>query len=1196
MLTPTSSKARVSGIPTPGKSTNIPTPGRPRSASTSAQFQTQSHDEEYISKAFADAIRANDPAQHRYSRTSDVSVPSLSPSSATHPSHSGRRSVTGRPSSVASSSSAVSSGPSRTPATNPRSARPPSRQSDVFAQSSGRAGRSFEVGDNVRIESLGFEGTLRYLGEIDGKPGLWAGVELSGGFAYKGKNNGTVNGKQYFVCPRSCGVFVASTKLSLPTVGFGTISRPSSVASTRSMQSGRKTPSISMSNGRVTPCTSNGRVTPSAQGGRRTPGIVPPSRIRSAGPDSSGNPITPMRGAPLQNSITPGSRASRYVGMTAKQLSSRGAGTRSPPQKSSGANSPTRFTGLSSAGPGHLSSPTRGLSSPFNTPKAISSGRTSNVGMGIPSTTPNKSRAILSTPRARVPSSIAMPPPASPSGSLISSRSISLDDPPFKERGNGSLTDLELNGKALQDKIAELISGKPSGPVSRPESSASVTSSAAVEFQTQIERMQTQLETLEGHNQRLRTATSVHEREAQEAAERMQKLLSDHKQDSARIIDLEASVRTNERLLGERDSAIEALERAAQQTAMDIDKIKSEAEARLRDVQSKLDDKEALVNHLKESIEFKEGRETENDAVLRAKDAEIALLGARVEKAYLELEDERRELGGQVDELRKAGQETIALYEERLSTSESKRFDLEDEITSLQDQLRKSTVSPSPSAIAHHTSSAVEIDNEALRDQVQHLQKKILTLEDRLEDAHLALEREDVAVRERMTRYKEREDGMREELQGRRDEVERLLKSEEGARQRVEEMVEALRENTVALENARAEIEGLRSEIAASHSPNMSGGSSGSSERLAEVAQRTASERGRLMDEIVQLKQRLAAQPGDGSSSLARTGGAVHDLAEAVNALKSEKATLQQLCDDREAELATERDVVADLRLLVEERSAELETIRKKFNRELPVNGLDAGKGMPGSPFKYDIAAARDEITGLKHIVQELQKENSAAGQRNKVLESENRLLLSETEQLREDLKALEENVEQSILREEQALLSGEDSSSVSASGDAVALQKSLKEVKVKYETDLEQLRKKQMDAEMKTARTIHDLNKEIGELETLIESKIYREDELERELERLKEKLARSQKKTSKTELREDGASKPEVGASSTEVCEICERPGHDIFTCDLLKGEGGRMGGGSSSGGEESELVCEDCEGRGHVAANCPHSLDVF
>jgi hypothetical protein len=101
-------------------------------------------------------------------------------------------SISGRPPSVASSSSTRSQPKPPERAKTPTSARPHSRQSDVFTRSSSRTGRAFEVGDNVRIESLGFEGALRYLGEIDGKPGLWAGVELSGGFAGKGKNHGSV--------------------------------------------------------------------------------------------------------------------------------------------------------------------------------------------------------------------------------------------------------------------------------------------------------------------------------------------------------------------------------------------------------------------------------------------------------------------------------------------------------------------------------------------------------------------------------------------------------------------------------------------------------------------------------------------------------------------------------------------------------------------------------------------------------------------------------------------------------------------------------------------------------------------------------------------------------------------------------------------------------------------------------------------
>ncbi|KAH9937733.1 hypothetical protein B0H21DRAFT_758089 [Amylocystis lapponica] len=1077
----TPGKSRYSAIPTPGKSSSIPTPGRFRSASSAAQYPPPSQDEEYISRAFADAIKANDPAQHRSSRASDVSVASLSPQSAVYPSQSGPY---GRPSSVASSSSAVSSVASRPPLPNakfpPRSA---SRQSDVFARSSSRAGASFEVGDSVRIESLGFEGTLRYLGEIDGKPGRWAGVELRGGFAGKGKNNGTVNGKQYFTCPNNCGVFVATTKLSLPTVGYASSSRPSSVtpSASRTIPTGRKTPSAS--NGRVTPSMNNGR-------------IVPPTvRSRPTGAPRSVNTVTPTRGAG-QNSITPGSRASKYVGMTARQLNSREAGAVSP--------TTSREAPVAQHG--------EWITSPIQ-----------------PSL--HFDPWVFKHPRARIPSAIAMPPPASPSMSA-NGRSISLNDPHLKDVGSaGSVSDLEMNGKALQDKIAELMSGK-----------HSMLSNGTSELQGRLDRLQAQVDSLEGENRRLRA-----------------------KQNLSRITELEASARTADRSLNERETTIEALERAAQQTAMDIDKIKNDADARVRDIQSKLDDKEALVANMKEVVEAKEGLQTENDTVLKAKNAEIALLEARVQKAYLELEEERRELGGQVDELRKAGQETIALYEERLSAADGQRYELEDRVASLEEQLQAHTRPPSPSTMAQYASSAAQIDNEELRDQVQHLQKKIASLEDQLEDSRMISEREEVAMRDKVKRYKEREEGIRKELNEGRKETERFAKLEEAARQRIEEIEEALRENRVALENARAEIEGLRNDV-----PDLDGTHVGSSERL---AGRAANDHVHLTEEIVQLKHQLAeAYAHQGSSGEAQSNPS--QLVDELLAVQSEKTTLQQLCEDRSNELAIERKIAADLRQLVEERGADLDAIRKKLNRELPMNGVDSGKG-PSSPSRHDFAAARDEITGLKHIVQELQKENSAAAQRAKVLESENKLLLTEVEQLREDLKVLEENVEQSIMREELALLN----------------------MRYRLQTELEQLRKKQMESEMKSARTIHDLNKEIGELETLIESK----DELERELERLKEKATRSQKKSSKTDLPEDPARRPGSKRSTEpapqeEVCEICERPGHDIFTCDLLKEETTVPLSALSVSSDGSDLYCEDCEEPGHAAANCPHSQDVF
>jgi myosin heavy subunit len=126
----------------------------------------------------------------------------------------------------------------------------------------------------------------------------------------------------------------------------------------------------------------------------------------------------------------------------------------------------------------------------------------------------------------------------------------------------------------------------------------------------------------------------------------------------------------------------------------------------------------------------------------------------------------------------------------------------------------------SPTSLAKYASSAAQIENETLQDQVSHLQSKIRTLEDMLEDARAAAERDEVVVRERIKRYKDKEEGMKKEAAEARKEMERLVRAEEQTRQRLGEIEEAFRENHLTLENARAEIETLRGELAVSNPPS----------------------------------------------------------------------------------------------------------------------------------------------------------------------------------------------------------------------------------------------------------------------------------------------------------------------------------------------------------------------------------------
>jgi CAP-Gly domain-containing linker protein 1 len=260
----------------------------------------------------------------------------------------------------------------------------------------------------------------------------------------------------------------------------------------------------------------------------------------------------------------------------------------------------------------------------------------------------------------------------------------------------------------------------------------------------------------------------------------------------------------------------------------------------------------------------------------------------------------------------------------------------------------------------------------------------------------------------------------------------------------------------------------------------------------------------------------------------------------------------------------------------------------------------------------------RDQIAGLKIMLQEVQKENSALANRCRSLESENKLLLSETEDLKDAIKTLEIAVDESIQREERML--EEEDGGEGSKDEPSQLQKSLRESRLELDT----LRKKLADVEKRNAKTISELNKEVADLESLVEAKIYREDDLEREVEKLKDKVQRLQSKSSSKSSGGDALAKSSSRSNhtrsstvtqqtvvkeepSTLVCEICEQSGHDIFSCPLLKDDEN-----ATASAPAADPYCVDCDTKGHsseslslavhcfltrgIAAECPYAQDVF
>lgn len=85
------------------------------------------------------------------------------------------------------------------------------------------------IGTRVTVPGTPGQGILRYVGEIEGKNGVFCGLELVGSIAaLKGKNSGAVDGIQYFeVKQAQSGLFVPMERLKLSNPQLS-ISRPAS--------------------------------------------------------------------------------------------------------------------------------------------------------------------------------------------------------------------------------------------------------------------------------------------------------------------------------------------------------------------------------------------------------------------------------------------------------------------------------------------------------------------------------------------------------------------------------------------------------------------------------------------------------------------------------------------------------------------------------------------------------------------------------------------------------------------------------------------------------------------------------------------------------------------------------------------------------------------------------------------------------
>ncbi|ORZ00297.1 hypothetical protein BCR43DRAFT_560826 [Syncephalastrum racemosum] len=156
------------------------------------------------------------------------------------------------------------------------------------------------VGDRVAVPSLHIEGTLRFLGETEFKPGRWAGIELDA--IGSGKNDGSVQGVRYFACPPSSGLFIQETKvikITPPPAVTQVQPAPTRTKSTASAKRSKTLPKMKPSKTTVTTTTKRPSKRPSRFSvDRRStsppPPLPPPAAITNTHSNTIASPsLTP---------------------------------------------------------------------------------------------------------------------------------------------------------------------------------------------------------------------------------------------------------------------------------------------------------------------------------------------------------------------------------------------------------------------------------------------------------------------------------------------------------------------------------------------------------------------------------------------------------------------------------------------------------------------------------------------------------------------------------------------------------------------------------------------------------------------------------------------------------------------------------------------------------------------------------------
>ena len=483
-------------------------------------------------------------------------------------------------------------------------------------------------------------------------------------------------------------------------------------------------------------------------------------------------PAVPSPATPIASKITAGSRASKYLGVTASQLATNRRVSLGPPV------SPSKST----ATPRRAASPEKPSSaaSSQTTPRPRARPSIGGAGFGVP--TPRKS---LGTPRQSLGASVKRPP-----SSLRQNTLPDVPRIPDTYSLGRSVTPASSNGRATPStpsgagrRLSMATEASLGHSQSRP-TTPSVRSYSRQSFASSVSR-QSQRSLLDDDG-----AEDLHRtlRETKEREEEVRQLLDG----SERLgREMEDKLAEKDRQLQETAARVEALEqersrdkeRELARMAGIGEEDKEQDARRILELESRVDDLLKADATLKTTTD-RLAREWETK--FAAKEGENESLRERLAAAAAAAEEERNSLNHQIDQLRGAGQALCETYEERIAEIEHHRLEAVDLAESLQDQLSRingsqatevspgSPTSPSSRLSSSHnsrTSAADVINAESAQAELEHLQAKMESMEEQLEEARMQLEAEMEDSKKRRAKHTEMEQSLKNEIKTLRESI-----------------------------------------------------------------------------------------------------------------------------------------------------------------------------------------------------------------------------------------------------------------------------------------------------------------------------------------------------------------------------------------------------------------------------------------